>query len=1428
MLENGPGSLVVEDEMDNIEIGASSSRDKKTKASSSIQKYEDSSNMVLSCQVSNQTGDDIECYLFKHVREKNMTKRLSPGESASMPILVGRNQLENLWTDCMMDLSFPCKPMYQEILNVPISKTSVMAYGLSRFDQSIVLLVQVSFDRGNKQVVLRGNWTFFNATCVPLEIMLDYAQICKNGQKVVKSIDPRTSYSIPLEFTEVQSVRMRPKAEEEFDWFEMERDSSKQGELLVDSVTAMSYVHTTNRQSRVWAVAVREKTSRVRNNQLSVVDRQVRFSPYLTIKNMLYSTLWMKMVHTMCENLEASPPISLPILEAKDLVWFSVPKKAKESTAGYLSTIGLSIRIEGYAWSKPVELFLGDTQKEKASKKKEIPIKLSKEGSKRRLSLLVDLNVFSEGGCGLYVYADYWLINQTGLDVRYAEKGEVDRGEVGAQESSGKRMSRDLESSALDSKSDQRGSYKKYLDYGYAYNVYYYDKKSLSIKVGNSKWSKLFPIGIKNEGIVYVRDSESENSELYQFSVLVHPGPGRFWRTKVVQLQPACILVNRASMPLRYRQDGCDESYALGCGEQIPFHWPRGQKDRKLVVCDLEEKYTWSAGLLLHIVGECQLKLRDLKDGSQTLCLNLVIKLVNAVTFVVFGDGDSDKCPFVVNSYQITNNSSCHVVFYQDGCKEREYSLPPQESMPYYWDIVQLQSPILVIRAEAGKNKRMKLSLDEIGAYPDIPLYQLQGKRALSFEVRLVGAKRELVISDFGPAEVERSTVKPKVTLMAKMEVRGIGVSIIDTKPQEILYLTMQFIFLEAQMSSLEQTLYMKVRSMQVDNQLYFSPFPIMLYAVPKSELPFFQLSVVQDVSVPNQWQFKYFGMQIQEIDINLHDVCIFQTLAFSNFAIDHLYRLTLLKEERNWLKNGASDQIPVITDEDLRSSDIFYFRILHLNPVKVNLSFMATSEGRSHSAALSTQENAPSFLESFMGYFGFLTSIDRAPVRLNALLLQNVSTSHTELLNRIMAHYKMSVIKQGYKILGSADFLGNPVSLVSNLGTGVRDFFYEPAMGIVESPSAFGRGLAKGTKSLLLKTLYVLFDTTSRLTNTVAEAGVKATFDSDYQRKRAFRNQMPITDARQGMMSGIHGLTSGFYKGFSGVIMDPIRGTKEEGAVGFLKGVQTGLTGVILKPTIGIVDLVSRTAQGIKNNAALANNRPYTPVRLPRYFGEDHILTVYDPEKSTGQLILCYIEGRQDRASVYIAHFMVKKNCLLVTKPYLYFLKSSRHSTGHFEWKVVWREELSDLYLCTVCPPTDYIGDKRLILEDEEWFLKLRFNPPHLRTLKSGKPHCSHVIKGPSASIRQISNTLSQQGAKSETKILSEYLRDASKKKNTDHTSKSALSSPTSSSPLLSGNYNSPDFFKNSNRENQRQSFSDASEQAADQCCCCSKCSVL
>jgi vacuolar protein sorting-associated protein 13A/C len=83
--------------------------------------------------------------------------------------------------------------------------------------------------------------------------------------------------------------------------------------------------------------------------------------------------------------------------------------------------------------------------------------------------------------------------------------------------------------------------------------------------------------------------------------------------------------------------------------------------------------------------------------------------------------------------------------------------------------------------------------------------------------------------------------------------------------------------------------------------------------------------------------------------------------------------------------------------------------------------------------------------------------------------MLENARVSLPILTQRIQNHYSQEFFYQVHKILGSADFLGNPVGLFNNISSGVADIFYEPYQGLVmtDRPQDFGIGLAKARLAL-------------------------------------------------------------------------------------------------------------------------------------------------------------------------------------------------------------------------------------------------------------------------------------------------------------------------------------------------------------------------
>lgn len=70
--------------------------------------------------------------------------------------------------------------------------------------------------------------------------------------------------------------------------------------------------------------------------------------------------------------------------------------------------------------------------------------------------------------------------------------------------------------------------------------------------------------------------------------------------------------------------------------------------------------------------------------------------------------------------------------------------------------------------------------------------------------------------------------------------------------------------------------------------------------------------------------------------------------------------------------------------------------------------------------------------------------------------MLEGVIDSADSLLQRVVWHYTKQVLQSVYKIVGSLDLIGNPATFFSDVGGGVKDFYYEPRKGLVKSPSAF------------------------------------------------------------------------------------------------------------------------------------------------------------------------------------------------------------------------------------------------------------------------------------------------------------------------------------------------------------------------------------
>ncbi len=359
-----------------------------------------------------------------------------------------------------------------------------------------------------------------------------------------------------------------------------------------------------------------------------------------------------------------------------------------------------------------------------------------------------------------------------------------------------------------------------------------------------------------------------------------------------------------------------------------------------------------------------------------------------------------------------------------------------------------------------------------------------------------------------------------------------------------------------------------------------------------------------------------------------------------------------------------------VIVDES--PGEIYlYVRTLQIHPVKLNMSFTKNSDSKEVFRVLRAQErqasidrdvdwgeqmlvqetskmrnsdtisysiasNFPRFLAEFA--INLTNDISPSPVRLNGMEIFDVCKTRDQLVLSLENHYFDALIRQLYKIVGSFDFLGDPVGALSQLGTGVWDFFYEPAEGLMHSPYAFGLGVAKGTLSLVSNTASGVLGFTAKITRSVGGGLAVLSMDKEFQMNRIQRRVKREQSLKEGgklraagkhMFQAGKELGGGIYRGVSGAFVQPYRRGKDRGAKGFVVGVFTGMAGLVTKPMVGCLDAVSHTGEAARTMAGALTLmqtivlRSVKRRRLPHTFGCDGRMMPYSSYMARGAAIL-------------------------------------------------------------------------------------------------------------------------------------------------------------------------------------------------------------
>ncbi|KAG9314367.1 hypothetical protein JVU11DRAFT_5161 [Chiua virens] len=1129
---------------------------------------------------------------------------------------------------------------WDALRGIPVNKEGEFTFSLRPRMEKYTdrLLCAVTVEDNVKIVTLRSTYLVENLTFYPLEVML----VDHTGHPVysLEKIAPGQDYALPIEAVTQNRIKLQPDQGFGYRWC----SSLRFEDVVAKRSFSVSCPHNDQREApfrfQAWV-------------QTESNDPTARKSPKIRLK------------------LRA--PIELENLLPYNLQYRIYDKNADQNWKSYLRKGGvmpvhsveldhlvlLNVEVQDTVF-KPSDFAIINTDRHSDF---DIESRLSlRDPSNRKLLLCLNYIRYPESGGAfkVQIYCPYLVLNKSGLPFN-----------IKTARSNRATSSLDV---AGDTRQDVLATPVPFLLSHPNDNAH-----AFVFKVGESGWSNVFSFEAPAVEAEMVIPSAQQRNEEYHLGLSWTEGSGKYKLTKVITISPRFMFKNNLPFPIQFREyKGLPRGRAvLDPGERIPLQIMQAGEDKLLTIAYTGLNARWSCPINIQDIGIIHLRVPRALDDNQTDIVTADIKIDGSTIFVTFVkaegwpfelENDSDYT-FSVSQWasSVLDPALLFHDHIQDSSRNElevvkssipRYKLAPHSIMQYAWDQPASREKKLML---VVNDARRVVDIMEIGVLVPFKFQDRRRGRAVSLDVRADNLKQVLRIT---PYVAEQSLYKPKhrtgslyrsdtigsieafeavsedaaPTLRIEVDLAGIGISFINRKMIEVVYASLESLRFEYNNSPVSQAVTLCCGSLQIDNQLHDALYPVLLQPSPVSK------ETSGTAAVPPTVQASVIWLKDQEHGVLFVKYCSILLQALTIEADEDflfaIYDLTQFKGA-SWEENVEDilvqypetipDPRPTAPGRDV------YFEILQLQPIQLTLSFMRT-ERVSSEEKLSIRNPLAVVVNALTMTLG---NVNDAPLELNALAITDMRLTIPELQSRITYHYRQDVLRQLYRILGSADFIGNPVGLFTNVSSGVADIFYAPYHGVVmHGNKELGIGIAKGAASFVKKTVFGLSDSVTKFTSSLGKGLSAATFDAEYQAQRRLsqRRNRP-RHAIYGVTAGGEALATSVVSAVEGIVTKPIQGAETEGAIGFFKGIGKGLVGALTKPAVGVFDLASNVSEGIRNTTTVFDKPERDRVRPPRHVPPDGVLVPFSSREALGQYWMRDLEQGAYRDECYVAH---------------------------------------------------------------------------------------------------------------------------------------------------------------------------------------------
>ncbi|KAH7688715.1 Vacuolar protein sorting-associated protein 13 [Dioscorea alata] len=741
-------------------------------------------------------------------------------------------------------------------------------------------------------------------------------------------------------------------------------------------------------------------------------------------------------------------------------------------------------------------------------------------------------------------------------------------------------------------------------------------------------------------------------------------------RTWAVTFQPRYVICNACKEDICYKQKGTDFFYGLRSGQHSHLHWSDTTRELLVSIRFNEPGWQWSGGFLPDFLGDTQVKMLNYASGA----LNMVRAEVQNADLAIHdnmtrsSDGNSmtqlillsdDETGFM--PYRIDNFSKERLRIYQQRCENFKTSVNPYTSCQCAWDepcythrlVVEVPGerilgtyclddtreymPIFLPSTSDKPDRRFHISITAEGAIKVFSIVDLNCHVVKDVkETELFGLKEKKEVN-------QRRRCDDDFSEMITLHLPFVGVSLMNSSPQELVFASMKDTTILLLQSLDQQKFLFQILSLQIDNQLPDTPYPITLsfdnelrgrsssYLKSKEHLVRVQNANISCDSAlesvfhlaaarwrkadPSLISFEYVNLWLAPLCIEFDEQILSSLLEFFRTISSRLLNIimgNIACQEFQIAPIGAPWQHIYLF---ARKQKKIYVEFFELAPIKLSISFSSTPW-------MVRNETRPE-TETFIHISGrglmALIDVEDVPVHLTKLTLEHLMASKESIQEILTRHYTRQLLHEIYKEFGSAGVIGNPMGFARNVGVGIKDFLSISSKGIVQ--------VSQGSKSLLSNIVNAISSATTQFSKAAHKGIVAFTFDE---------HTTNMDGQRKGLDSGNKGLVNEFLEKiilrnslFSQLIF---KGVKVHAVVlltcklfSFVCG-GGGLTGLLQSPIKGaekhglpgVLSAMGKAAQSIRNRSS-AHQANRFRVRLARPLSRELPLLPYSWEEAIG-----------------------------------------------------------------------------------------------------------------------------------------------------------------------------------------------------------------